>query len=476
MPPAKEEALLERVAKNIECIHSLQPSDIDKLGVESSLALQRASVPESTVSLPERLVNEIMLRCIGQIDHIISLKADSARDIAMLMLYRRTLITSDNLEALLRMCDSNIRTGKVRCNAIWQLRRLVSVQATWKVKLQLQPNSNISTSTSFAAKMITVMSAALSEHRSDLCGYRNNPGCGCHVSPWVFCVEALGVYRDEPEKAVDLLHPWDWVTILQPKPPGATAVTETSDVPLFLFIFLFIALCRWPIGVLKENRNNIKAKEVLQKLGSCDTLLRRVLRGVIAGEMSCTPGANMSFEELERVDDFLGAFLHCLSPLPWDREIDSLVRRTRSIIAESLTTIMINETAVMVKDPERSTEVVKSVNELLFLMDKWKELHQESEEACWQRFHSRYLVHNANPHSNKELSKSILKLNKKMGKASANLTEGEMCANCYVLENTLDERLLKCGQCRLIKYCSRECQREHWKKAHKKQCKKLAPV
>jgi hypothetical protein len=207
----------------------------------------------------------------------------------------------------------------------------------------------------------------------------------------------------------------------------------------------------------------------LQKLGSCDTLLRLVLRRVIAGEGSCTPGAIMSFEELERVDNFLGAFLHCLLPLPWDREIDSLVRRTRSIIAESLAAIMINETAVMTKDPKRFTSLVNSVYEVLFLMDKWKELHQESEEARWQRFHSRYLVHDAGLDSNKELSRFILKGNKKL--VEANLTQGEMCANCYVLEKTLNERLLKCGQCRLIKYCSRECQREHWKKAHKKQCK-----
>jgi hypothetical protein len=106
----------------------LQPSDIDKLGVESPLALQRASVPESTISLEERLVNEIMLECIGRIDNKLSLKTDSARDGAMLMLYRRTMITPDNLEALFRICDSNIRTGIVRCYAFWQLRKLISVQ------------------------------------------------------------------------------------------------------------------------------------------------------------------------------------------------------------------------------------------------------------------------------------------------------------------------------------------------------------
>jgi hypothetical protein len=89
----------------------------------------------------------------------------------------------------------------------------------------------------------------------------------------------------------------------------------------------------------------MKAKQVLQKLGSYDTLLRHVLRRVIAGEESCTPGTIMSFEELVPVENLLGTFLHCLSPLPWDRDIDSLVRRARSVIAESLMTIIINETA-----------------------------------------------------------------------------------------------------------------------------------
>jgi hypothetical protein len=109
---------------------------------------------------------------------------------------------------------------------------------------------------------------------------------------------------------------------------------------------------------------------------------------------------------------------------------------------------------------------------MLYFMAGWKTLHEESEEARWQRFHRNYLTHDAIPDGNKKMSKILLKGTKKNFKATTNLTEGEMCANCYVLEKTLDEKLLKCGQCRVIKYCSRECQREHWKKAHKKQCKK----
>jgi hypothetical protein len=113
-------------------------------------------------------------------------------------------------------------------------------------------------------------------------------------------------------------------------------------------MMLLIALHNWPIKLLQENHNNIKAKEVLQKLGSCDTLLRRVLRRVIAGEMSCTLGAAVSLKKLVLVDNFFMVFLHCLSPLPRNRDIDSLVRRARSIIA------------VAAQDPEWSTGAVNT--------------------------------------------------------------------------------------------------------------------
>jgi hypothetical protein len=478
MPPARQPydqdmfhfQLLQRVAADNKFIHSLQPSDIDKLGVEISKAFQRASVPESTVSVEEREVNELMLGCIGTIDHELSLKQDSAKDGAKLMLHRRSIITPDNLEALFRMCDGNIRTGKVRCHAFWHLRTLISVQATWKVKLQSQPGSNNSTSTSVAAKLITVMSAALSEQRN-LCGHHGD--CTCRRAPWTVCAEALGVCRDKPEKVVDLLHPWDWTTILQR--PDAAVITEESEAPLYYDLTLFVTLHRWPVRLLQENHSNSKAKEVLQKLGSCDTLLRRVLRRVISGEISSTTDTTIPFEEMAPIVNFLICFLHCLSPVPWDRDIDSLVRRARSVIMVSFTTMMMNEMSVMAQNPDRATAAVNGINEVLFLLDKWKDLHQESEEARWQRFHRRYLTDEANPDDNKELSKIVLKAQKKEVKSTTNLTQGEMCANCYVLEKTLDEKLLKCGQCRLIKYCSRECQREHWKKAHKKQCKKIAP-
>ena len=49
------------------------------------------------------------------------------------------------------------------------------------------------------------------------------------------------------------------------------------------------------------------------------------------------------------------------------------------------------------------------------------------------------------------------------------------CANCLVFEwdqPDLKRSPLKvCKGCNKIYYCSRECQEEHWRKVHRKQCK-----
>jgi hypothetical protein len=283
----------------------------------------------------------------------------------------------------------------------------------------------------------------------------------------VSAYQELEVCRDKAADVVDVLYHWDWPTILQRN-------DRYSD---YYDVILFVGLHRWPVRLLQEDHNNPKAKEVLKKLGSCDTLLMRlVLRRIIAGEMS-TAGACTSLDDLGMVVHFLFSFLHSLTPMPWDRDIDSLVRRARSAIMEALTTNMKNRISIMAQhNPEVIIKLKNGTNEVLVLMEKWKGLHQESDEARWQRFYSRFLTQGANPDENKASSKFALKRRKKEVKVLTNLTEGEMCANCYVLAKTLEKGLLKCGQCRLIKYCSRECQREHWKKAHKKQCKTVAPL
>lgn len=44
------------------------------------------------------------------------------------------------------------------------------------------------------------------------------------------------------------------------------------------------------------------------------------------------------------------------------------------------------------------------------------------------------------------------------------------CEFCFAKGNNLS----KCGNCKIMYYCSKECQKEHWKKVHKYCCKTLA--
>ena len=51
-------------------------------------------------------------------------------------------------------------------------------------------------------------------------------------------------------------------------------------------------------------------------------------------------------------------------------------------------------------------------------------------------------------------------------------TANAACANCGKAEED-DNKLKTCTSCKMVKYCSRDCQRSHWPK-HKKACKKRA--
>jgi len=52
------------------------------------------------------------------------------------------------------------------------------------------------------------------------------------------------------------------------------------------------------------------------------------------------------------------------------------------------------------------------------------------------------------------------------------------CANCVAFNWEQPEigDLQKCTRCKMLQYCSKECQKEHWMLVHKSQCKKLAEI
>ena len=52
----------------------------------------------------------------------------------------------------------------------------------------------------------------------------------------------------------------------------------------------------------------------------------------------------------------------------------------------------------------------------------------------------------------------------------------DVCANCSAFQwrQTEPAALRQCSRCKVLKYCSDDCQVEHWKLVHSKHCKKLA--
>ena len=54
------------------------------------------------------------------------------------------------------------------------------------------------------------------------------------------------------------------------------------------------------------------------------------------------------------------------------------------------------------------------------------------------------------------------------------MQQPEKCGGPSCLKTAAEVELHKCGQCRTVAYCRKECQREHWLQAHKGECKGLA--
>ncbi len=58
---------------------------------------------------------------------------------------------------------------------------------------------------------------------------------------------------------------------------------------------------------------------------------------------------------------------------------------------------------------------------------------------------------------------------------SVPLSERPICGNCKLKEPIGGEKFKACQRCMFIRYCSRECQRAHWK-VHKQVCKNITKI
>jgi hypothetical protein len=86
------------------------------------------SVPESTISAQERIANKVM---IGSISARLYFRSQE------LWLFRQSILTTENLEALLRMTDADIRSSFVKCRAIQLPYRykFSGVESLWSIKM-----------------------------------------------------------------------------------------------------------------------------------------------------------------------------------------------------------------------------------------------------------------------------------------------------------------------------------------------------
>jgi hypothetical protein len=102
-----EKPLLERICFDLDLLGTLAPKDVDTLGIEITLLLGHCCVPESIVFDTR---NTTLMFCI--------LSVDNALTGATKLLFRTTISTKNNLEALLRLIYGDIQTGNVRCLAV----------------------------------------------------------------------------------------------------------------------------------------------------------------------------------------------------------------------------------------------------------------------------------------------------------------------------------------------------------------------
>jgi hypothetical protein len=379
---------------------------------------------------------------------------------ATLILFRRALLTPANMTALLKMADPHVRSGTVRCLALRLLRGLLQVRSVWKIRLE--------DGTSFAMGVIQVMAKAL-DPTIQVQHSVYNGSCHCNTIAWLELFATLGICKESPSKVVDLLLQYNWPALMQRQ--DALMIEHPGEKDFF-DVLTYCQIHRWAVRLLAEDPNSQKARDLLRSLGNCNVFFRRILDRVLSGQIWSVSG--QKFEDLAPTINTIRAMLNCLVVPDDSEELDALVRRARMCIMETCTCLS-EEAMTTIADSDSFMEEIQS---LLEFMDDyhWQELKHETLDSRWARFRATYL--SASPEvwakENKEKSKTLKNFCQDGLKNWADLSGGEMCANCHVLETSMQNglKLCKCARCQQIKYCSRTCQSEHWKRVHKMQCGK----
>jgi hypothetical protein len=448
-------------------IKTLKPQDIDHLAVEVRTVLENCSKSETGLSRSVRREQEVLFTCIVAIDHRLTLRDDSNAG-AMVLLFRKTIMTPTNLQALLRITSASVRTGQIRCYAICLLDVLMGVSSIWSVKLN--------DGTYFATALICAYSKVMEDDatKKDI---EHDKGCLCAHKSCMALRDGLFVTKDKPTKVLNRILDVDWTTVLQ---------TEDGKCELDFChgnhkMLLWINLHKLAVRVYREDPPNAhKARTMLAKLGACNELFCFVLRRIKSEEPlwlkqpdpeQTSASKTLMLNDLQWTPEFLLRFPICLTTLPNDRETNALMRRAYPYFQKA----PVASAVILALNPDRPKTTTTALYETLCLYFEpktWNTMKGHSEEQRMKLFNHHYLSVVPHPGTYK-LARRTMK-SAIQSKLEKTIGEGEMCANCYIMESDMveDQNLMKCAWCRQITYCSRECQRDHWKKAHKKQCKK----
>jgi hypothetical protein len=168
--------------------------------------LESCSKPETTISDEERADNEFLLARVLPLFHEFE-SIEEERHKALLLLFRKRLATPDNLEMLLRMVDTEIQTGRVRCLAFILLTKVVQLDFVWSLKMK--------DGSYFATSYLATCLAALEiEANKDKDNRHTVRSCPCAYNATMFINMAMYMNKDAPVTVIERVHSFNWAQIL----------------------------------------------------------------------------------------------------------------------------------------------------------------------------------------------------------------------------------------------------------------------
>jgi len=515
----------------VEFIKSWRPQDIDALAQEFGnifqLAAGECKINGMNLS-PQRqldLSNEYLKVTTDVFSFLVGMEDDDIQSVATLFV--KTFTTPTNLKALLTNIDADDKRaayqntsiqselkGYFRCNTMMILRILFDKLDVDYLSMKMDNKGR-----RFSLDLLDAYGKVLHDEvnikntRKNWCICMEDEdddefdqfllscerpiipgkdiGCKfCIEGIWIELEKVLRVTKDDPFIIIDILDKYDWTAILESfKPPMCDGLTngpkkfyDTSQAQL---------LVRHAINVILIDKDNIKARNVLRKVGRCRSLVRRFLQRIISAECYTIPPARADRkvlltdlcelrdfywlcirhsldsrciidEETIKLVDRAGICLRRVAKMPQLRNQATKQRRYGKKKASSAA-------VATTDDAEVTVEVINFAQDftsitLVIYAAESEEKRIESILANCERMMDIYYK------KGKKERKAIRHAEEK----KRNIKCFDMCANCFVTETALkreEKTLLRCGICKMITYCSRECQLSHWQK-HKQVCKK----